>query len=153
MELPQRPEDLPHHFAAAWANRDAEALAALFVEDADFVNVVGLWWHNRRDIERAHAYGLSRIFQNSTLAVGGIKTRALGGDHAVVHCRWHLTGQTGQAGEELAPRQSVMVFVAKRQVRGWQAVAVQNTDVLPGAETIAITPQGAEARDYRGTKS
>lgn len=151
MDLPHSPEDLPRHFAAAWAARDAAALAALFVEDADFVNVVGLWWHNRRDIERAHAYGLSRIFQHSTLKPGGIKTRMLGPDHAVVHCRWHLEGQTGQKGEQLAPRQSIMVFVAERQAAGWRAVAVQNTDVLPGAETIAITPKGAEARSYRDT--
>ncbi len=149
MDLPQSPADIAHHFAAAWAERDAGALSALFVEDADFVNVVGLWWHNRGDIERAHAYGLRRIFQHSTLTAGGIKTRLLGPDHAVVHCRWHLEGQTGQGGEVLGPRQSVMVFVLERQAAGWRAVAVQNTDVIPGAETLAITPQGAEARSYR----
>jgi uncharacterized protein (TIGR02246 family) len=150
MRLPLTPEEIPAAFAAAWTARDAAALAALFAPDADFVNVVGLWWHNRQDIERAHAYGLSRIFQHSTLRPGGVKTRLLGSDHAVVHCRWHLLGQTGAEGEHLEPRQSVMVFVAQREPAGWQVVAAQNTDVIPGAETIAITAKGAEARSYQG---
>jgi hypothetical protein len=30
----------------------------LFVDDADFANVVGPWWHNKADIQKAHQYGL-----------------------------------------------------------------------------------------------
>ena len=49
-----------------------DAIAALFDPDAEFVNVVGLWWHDREAIRRAHAYGLTRIFQHSTLRIGTI---------------------------------------------------------------------------------
>ena len=38
------PTDVAAAFAKAWSKRDADAIADLFVEDADFVNVVGLWW-------------------------------------------------------------------------------------------------------------
>ena len=149
MDLPQTPDQIPLHFAAAWNARDAAGLAALFVEDADFVNVVGLWWHNRGDIERAHAYGLRRIFDQSTLRQGGIKTRLLAETHAVVHCRWHLTGQRDPVGGLLGARSTVMVFVAQHQPNGWQVVTAQNTDVIPGKETLAITTQGPEALSYR----
>ncbi|MEP2715319.1 SgcJ/EcaC family oxidoreductase [Pseudophaeobacter sp.] len=148
MTLPQSPEEIPVQFATAWNARDAEALAALFVEDADFVNVVGLWWHNRRDIERAHAYGLRVIFDQSTLRAGGISIRALGEGHAVVHCRWHLTGQRDPKGALLGERTTVMVFVAQKTPSGWQVVAAQNTDVIPGSETLGIKPEGAEALKY-----
>ncbi len=47
-ELPATPEEFPRAFAAAWMARDAVALAALFAADADFVNVAGLWWEDRR---------------------------------------------------------------------------------------------------------
>jgi uncharacterized protein (TIGR02246 family) len=36
-----RPEDIAAAFAAAWNVRDADAIAALFEDDAEFVNVVG----------------------------------------------------------------------------------------------------------------
>ena len=49
--------------------RDPDALASLFDSDAEFVNVTGLWWHDRASIRKAHAYGLERIFSASTLTV------------------------------------------------------------------------------------
>ena len=44
-----------------------------------------------------------------------------------------------------------MVFVAQRQPDGWQVVTAQNTDAIPGQETLGITTQGAEALNYRVT--
>lgn len=34
-------------FADAWNRHDMEAFAQLFAADAEFVNVVGLWWKGR----------------------------------------------------------------------------------------------------------
>jgi uncharacterized protein (TIGR02246 family) len=50
------PEELVERFARAWNKGDAGGIASLFTSDADFVNVVGLWWRSREEIERAHAY-------------------------------------------------------------------------------------------------
>ena len=103
--LPQRPEHIPGAFAAAWAARDATAVAALFAPDADFVNVVGLWWHDRAAIERAHAYGLSTFFADSTLSPGVIRVRRLAADSvAVVQCRFTITGQRLPDGGPASPR-------------------------------------------------
>lgn len=133
-DLPQRPEDIPVAFAAAWAARDAGALAALFAEDADFVNVVGLWWHDRAAIERAHAYGLATFFADSTLTPGVIRTRDLG-EVAVVSCQFTLTGQHPPEGGAAGTRRTILTFVARSMPEGWQVVAAQNTDVVEGAET------------------
>ena len=62
-----RPEQIPSLFAEAWNRRDPDALASLFEDDAEFVNVTGLWWHDRASIRKAHAYGLERIFNESKL--------------------------------------------------------------------------------------
>lgn len=148
--LPQRPEDIPAAFAAAWAARDAAALAALFAEDAEFVNVVGLWWHDRKAIERAHAYGLGTFFAASTLTPGTIRTRMLGADAAVVQCRFTLTGQLLPDGGTAGPRRTVLSFVAERQPEGgWQVVAAQNTDVVDGAESH-VNAGILRPADYRG---
>lgn len=64
--LPGRPEQIPSLFAEAWNARNPDALAALFDEDAEFVNVTGLWWRDRASIRRAHAYGLERIFNQAS---------------------------------------------------------------------------------------
>ncbi|SPJ24375.1 SgcJ/EcaC family oxidoreductase [Palleronia abyssalis] len=139
-----RPEDMPHAFRDAWMARDAAALAALFAQDADFVNVAGIWWRDRAAIEEAHEYGLRVIFPDSDLKIGRVALRMLG-ETAVVHARLTLTGQTGAAGV----RRTVMTFVMDRTPRGWHCVAAQNTDVHPGAETMIAQDGGLAPADYR----
>ena len=41
-------EAVARAFFDRWNDGDAYGIGALFVEDADFVNVVGLWWRSRK---------------------------------------------------------------------------------------------------------
>lgn len=147
-DLPQSPQDIPQAFAAAWAARDAAALAALFAEDAEFVNVVGLWWHDRAAIERAHGYALRSFFSQSTLSPGVVRVRRIGDAAAVVHCRFTLAGQLLPGGGVADPRRTILSFVAQDTGKGWQVIAAQNTDVVEGAETYVRT-HTLRAVDYR----
>lgn len=149
MDTPETPQDIPRLFAAAWNARDATGLANLFVDDAEFVNVVGLWWHKKADIERAHDYGLRNIFKDSTLSARRIEIKKLKEDVAVIHVRWHLAGQTGDDGGVLEDRFSIMVFVAQLLADRWYVIAAQNTDVISGMETLAVKDGRHRAVDYR----
>ena len=149
MERPETPQDIPRLFAEAWNSRDAAALAGLFADDADFVNVVGLWWRNRPDIERAHAYGLSTFFKESELSARRVEVRLLGDSVAVVHVRWRLSGQLDKDGTSLDDRLAVMVFVAEYRDHAWEVVAAHNTDIIPGSETYVARGNAREATDYR----
>jgi uncharacterized protein (TIGR02246 family) len=152
MTAPPGPQTLLDRFAECWNAGDAESLAALFSPDADFVNVVGLWWRRREDIRNAHAYGFERIFGGSTMRWLRSRVRPLG-DVAVVHGLWELQGQRGPAGEAGAPRRGVLVVVARRTGLGWEAVAAQNTDRVPGADTWLAGEGGARPVGYRRTPS
>jgi len=149
MEKCEHPQDIPKRFAEAWNRRDAGALARLCAEDADFVNVVGLWWRNRTEIERAHEYGLRTFFRDSRLSARRTTVRLMGKNVAIIHVRWRLTGQRGTAGEGLDDRTTVMIFVAERREDDWIVVAAQNTDVVPGKETYAAGDGALRAVDYR----
>ncbi len=151
MSIVDAPERIPARFAAAWNARDADGIAALFDEDAEFVNVVGLWWHDREAIRAAHAYGLARIFTDSTLRVGTVRVKRLSDDVAVVHARMHLEAQTPVgAVVRPRPRTNVFTFVARRTPDGWRCAAAHNTDVVPGAETNVVDEAGRlRGADYR----
>jgi uncharacterized protein (TIGR02246 family) len=150
MSIAETPEDIPRLFQEAWNRKDAHALAGLFSDDADFVNVVGLWWHNRADIERAHHYGLTTFFRNSTISARRVKLRRIGEDVAIIHTRWKLVGQIDKAGEELEDRHAIMMFVAERSSTCWIVRAAQNTDIIPGMETNVVRNGEMAASDYRG---
>lgn len=143
------PEDIPKLFTEAWNARRADWLAALFEEDADFINVVGIWWENRADIQQAHDYGLRVIFNESTLKVGKVKVKPLGDGHAAVHARMRLTGQTPQRGAA-GVRNNLFIFVLRKHGDHWLCLSAQNTDIVPGAETHIRNEQGElAAADYR----
>src|SRR5688572_20242345 len=89
------PEEVAAAFVDAWNRHDMRALAALFAEDASFVNVVGLWWKSRGEIEAAHAHAHATIFRDSRLDGGVASVGHLRPGVAAVHVAWQLTGQAG----------------------------------------------------------
>ncbi len=150
-----QPEDIARLFVEAWNQRDAHSLAELFVEDADFVNVVGLWWRKRENIFNAHDYGLKIIFKHSTLTLRYTRLRQLSPKLAVVHAKMQLENQTPYDKEEQAgKRENIFTFVVAQQKAGnWLCVAAHNTDVVPGMETNLVTEKGIRPVDYRKTSS
>lgn len=86
MTLPREPEAFPAAFRDAWMARDGEAIGRLFAPDADFVNVVGIWWEERAAIAKAHGRALGSFFAETTLILGRSKVRVMG-EVAVVHQR------------------------------------------------------------------
>ncbi len=150
----QSPKSIITGFQRAWNAHDADALADLFVEDAHFVNVTGLWWSNKEQIRKAHRFGFEEIFGKSQMTVGRTEIRMLGDDHAVVHARVTITGQLTPDGEIAEDRRTIFTFVVARTFEGddpsWHAVSAQNTDVVPGGpETHVNTPDGQTAVRYR----
>jgi uncharacterized protein (TIGR02246 family) len=131
-------------FAEAWNRRDPDSLASLFEEDAEFVNVTGLWWHDRASIRKAHAYGLERIFNESTLSIDETRVRRLSEDVVVVHARMTLSGQS-PVGKIKRPgsRTTVFSFVVRVVGDRWLCAATHNTDVVPKMETNVVDDDGA----------
>lgn len=144
------PEDIPRNFAEAWKHRDAQALASLFVEDADFINVTGIWWENRKDIQKAHDFGFRIIFKSSQLNVLQTKVRYLTPEIATVHAKVEVINQTNRKGElTLHKRNTLFVFVAKKSKKQWLCYSAQNSEILPGAQTFLRKKDGTyEAVHY-----
>ena len=140
------PEEFPHRFAEAWNKYDAKGIAALFVEDADFVNVTGKWWDNKTDIWKVHDFGLRIIFQHSKAEVLEVKTKKINDEVAVVHCRFKISGQTRNKDEkEVGDRETMFLFVAQKQENGeWLSVSAQNTDIV--YEQTHIRDESGELR-------
>lgn len=137
------PEDIPTRFVSGWNNRDVDELVSIFVEDAEFVNVVGLWWHNKAQIRKAHDYGLRVIFKDSVIKIQKTKVKYLTEEVAVVHVKMMLRNQS-PVQEVKAPRirQNVMSFVVQKFGDEWKCISAHNTDIVPGAETYVIDEEG-----------
>lgn len=129
--------------------KDAEKLVSVFDEDAEFVNVTGLWWHKRADIRKAHDYGFRVIFPDSELTIMDTRTKQLYESVAVVHAKMKLTGQTPKSQRKPEVRRTIFTFVLHKQNDGWTCAAAQNTDIVPGTETNIIEEGTFKSVSYR----
>lgn len=143
------PEEVVARWQDAWNSADADALSLLFAEDAEFVNVVGLWWHDRESIRVSHEFGFTTIFPGSTITMGKPRLRMLGDAGAVVQARWHLVGQIAPDGAPAGEREGIFTFVLERRAESWITIAAQNTDIVPNTQTHINAPEGRSSIYYR----
>lgn len=131
----EKPSEIAERFKKAWNSYDAEGIARLFFENADFVNVTGKWWDNKEDILKAHEFGFRVIFKNSHLEILNVKEKMLSEDIAIVHTRIRLTGQTEKDVEKADIRETMFLFVLRKVDGQWLCESAQNTDIVFGMQT------------------
>lgn len=144
----QKPEDVLDKWTQAWNTLDADALADLFDEDAEFVNVVGLWWHNRADIREAHQYGFDHIFSKSKIWFSEKQTRLIGESAAVIVAKWSIEGQHTPGGGDAEQRSGIFTFVLEKFDSEWLVVAAQNTDLVRGASSLTVVDGVTQSAAY-----
>lgn len=127
------PEDVAHAFIAAWNRHDMKALAGLFAQEAHFVNVVGVWWRNREEIEAAHRATHETIFRDSQLEGEVSSVQAIGPGVVAVHVTWRLMGALAPGGMPAGTREGILLLVLAAEGTGWRIRVAQNTDIVPGA--------------------
>jgi uncharacterized protein (TIGR02246 family) len=130
------PLDIASKFTKAWNAGDAKAISELFAEDADFVNVVGLWWTSRRSIRRALKRGFAEWFAGSTFTVEKLSQRLLGSDACLIITRWRIEGQRDPDGELTDARRGLATVALQQLDDGtWLCVSCHFTDIAPAADT------------------
>ena len=81
----QAVRDLPHRLAQAWDSGDADAYAAIFSPDADYVLFDGSRSHGRAEIADVHRPVFEQFMKGSRLVVESVSTRFLDHDVALIH--------------------------------------------------------------------
>lgn len=122
-------------FVDAWNRHDMAAFGALYAENADFVNVLGVWLRGRVAIQEHHVTIHAARMNTSHLTALETEVRFLRADVALVHVHWELTGQIGPDGAALPTRQGILFHVVAETGGKWLITSSQNTDIAaaPGA--------------------
>ena len=118
-----------NRFIDSWNRHDMHALADLFANDADFVDVFGNWFKNKGAIEQALTQRHATVFRESRFTEKEVVIRALKPDLAVVHAVIELSGAFDREGSQLPPGLGVITSVVEESYEGWRIVALQNTTV------------------------
>lgn len=121
-----------HTFAECWNRHDMNAFAELFAPEAEFVNVVGLWWKGREEIKKAHELTHATIFRNSRLMLADVSVRFPHENIAIARSRWVLEGHVSPEGAPLPARHGILLNILYRNLAGWLIIDSQNTDTIEG---------------------
>ena len=120
-------------FSDTWNRHDMTAFGNLFAPDAEFVNVVGLWWKGREAIQGAHEFTHSSIFKDSRLTFSATEVRFPVKEIAIARSTWLLEGHVAPDGTPLPQRTGILVNVLAWSSGAWRIVDSQNTDIVEGA--------------------
>jgi uncharacterized protein (TIGR02246 family) len=119
-------------FFEAWNRHDVSAMAALYTEDAQVVNSLGLWWRGRTEVER----GLGQMNAiGPSLRSDSMSARRLTQDTALCIVDYTVGSFTRPGRQSVPEQKALSTFVMVKAERGWVIAAAQTTAV--NAEVIA----------------
>lgn len=124
--------DLARRFVTTFNDGDARALADLFTDDAEFVNIYGIRMSGRTGIERGHEAAFASRLDGATLSAHDVEQHAAADGVAVVQVGWRLE-RAADADPALAVPDSagVLTFTALRTDGAWLFVAGANVVTSP----------------------
>jgi uncharacterized protein (TIGR02246 family) len=111
---------------ASWNAYDSVGIAALFAEDANFIQIFGGQLDGRTAIEAAHRVIFNTIYRGSHLSFTLRSIRFVRPDVAVVLAQAHVKFNENSETREIETRPTLIVV--KEQAK-WQIVAFQNTKI------------------------
>jgi uncharacterized protein (TIGR02246 family) len=127
----QRIDKLVSQFEDAWNQHDAHAFAAVFTEDADFTNVIGMSAHGRKAIEDFHAARFSTTFKNSKLSATDVTIRFINRQVASVDVHWEMTGALDSSGAPVPLRKGLLNFIVTDHDDRWSIAVMHNQELAP----------------------
>jgi uncharacterized protein (TIGR02246 family) len=126
------PQDLVNAFAEALNAKDPEALGRLFVEDAEFVNILGMRMRGREGIVAGHAWAFSGPLRGRRIRFDQIDELTVTNDVSILHGHCLRELEPDAPADGLPAGASVLVFVARRTPVAWVLVAATNvTEAAP----------------------
>jgi uncharacterized protein (TIGR02246 family) len=97
-------QDLLDRWLAAWNTSDMDAMFALFREDAHWVNIVGMHWKGRAEVEHAHRVYFNLMFKGVHQSLEAIESIVpIAGGAVTVVARWSLGAFTTPDGRRNPP--------------------------------------------------
>jgi uncharacterized protein (TIGR02246 family) len=118
-----------HHF---------QDMAAYTTPDVSWVNIVGMWWQGRSQVQQAHQAIFDRIFKGVAFTPGEPSIRVITPDVAVVNLlcgvgAFYPPDGVNRGTNKMGNNQDILTLVLVKRQGKWLLTAGQNTVIDPQA--------------------
>ena len=109
---PAKVRRLADRYAAAWNASDMDAMSRLYAPDIHWVNIVGMHWQGKAQVDRAHRVYFDIMFKGVPLTFEAIESAvALPGGAVVAVLRWSVGAFKTPFGQQVPPSRDRMSLV------------------------------------------
>ena len=135
---------LVDRYAAAWNAADMDAMAALYADDVHWVNIVGMHWQGKEQVDRAHRIYFATMFKGVPLTLEAIESvMPLPGSGVAAVVRWAVGGFTTPFEQKRPPsrdRMSLILIPAGNRLVIAHGANVQIDERAQGSDPTLGTP-------------
>ncbi len=103
--------------------------ASLFTNDADFVNVNGIWLRGGAEIEQGRKARFETVLKEARIRLLDIRIRFIRPDVAIAHVTNETSGMVLPGGQKLPVQQELNIRVLTKENGRWLVAAFHNTSV------------------------
>jgi uncharacterized protein (TIGR02246 family) len=121
-------------YADAWNRHDMSALAGVFADDADWVNIVGMHWRDKAALVKAHEVYHRTFFRDTALDFADVELRPVTPDVVIAVVTIKVGDFTPPDGKPRIGTQDRLSLVLAKRVGAWRIVHGHNTAIEPGAQ-------------------
>lgn len=119
----------------AWGKHDMKTWTSYMTDDVQWVNIVGMWWHGKDEVFRAHdAYHRTIFKDRSFPPPDSVVLRHVGPDTIVANIEGMTGAFTGPSGTPHPAARNILTEVFVKQNGRWLLTAGQNTVVDEAAQ-------------------
>lgn len=114
------------HFTNAWNYHEGHGSADFYAQDADFVNIFGMAFAGKEEIETRHIQIHESFLKGTIFEVIELKLREATQDVVIAHVYWKVT-HTQNSGKDPQPTKGIFTHVFLKNQDKWEITATQNT--------------------------
>ncbi len=118
---------------ASWNKHDYSTMATYATEDADWVNIVGMWWKNRKEVQFAHQAYHETMFKNVKLTKNSVHLRQITPDVIIAHLNTKKGAYTTPSGHQKPEADDMALLVFVKKGNKWLLTAGENVEVVDDA--------------------
>lgn len=112
----------------SWNQNSGHGFADYYTQDADFVNVLGMVFHSREEIEERHVKILETILKGSKYETLAYSIREVKPDVVVAHVHWQVSNIPKPIRAPFKETiKGVFTHVLVKTNDHWEIIATQNT--------------------------